>query len=80
VQIGVGAVIGAGAVVTKDVSPYAVVVGCPGRVIRQRFPQETCGRLLASRWWELGDEKLEALAPFGADVELFLKELERNNK
>lgn len=50
--IGDGAVIGAGAVVFKDVPPYAVVVGNPGRVVRFRFSQETIERLLRERWWE----------------------------
>jgi len=76
VQIGVGAVIGAGAVVTKDVSPYAVVVGCPGRVIRQRFPQEISGRLLASCWWELDDKDLGQLMPFFIDPVQFLDRLD----
>jgi len=76
VEIGVGAVVGAGAVVTKDIPPYAVVVGCPGRVIRQRFPQEISGRLLASRWWNLDDEVLERLAPFFADATQFLDRLD----
>lgn len=37
VSIGEGAVIGAGTVVTSDVPPYSIVVGNPGRVVRQRF-------------------------------------------
>ncbi|RYB90722.1 CatB-related O-acetyltransferase [Nocardioides glacieisoli] len=50
--IGHGAVIGAGAVVFKDVPPYAVVVGNPGRVVRYRCEPETIAELLAERWWE----------------------------
>ncbi len=49
--IGDGAVVGAGAVVFKDVPPYAVVVGNPGRVVRFRFDPETIERLLAEKWW-----------------------------
>jgi virginiamycin A acetyltransferase len=51
-EIGDGAVVGAGAVVFKDVPPYAVVVGNPGRVVRHRFPPETIERLLEEKWWE----------------------------
>lgn len=59
-RIGDGAVIGAGAVVFKDVPPYAVVVGNPGRVVRYRFSPETIEKLLAERWWE---RDIEDLAP-----------------
>jgi acetyltransferase-like isoleucine patch superfamily enzyme len=52
ITIGHGAVIAAGAVVTKDVPPYAVVAGVPAKVIRMRFPEPLIDRLLATRWWE----------------------------
>lgn len=42
VHIGQGAVIAAGAVVTKDVSPYAVVGGVPAKVIKFRFNPDVC--------------------------------------
>jgi acetyltransferase-like isoleucine patch superfamily enzyme len=51
VEIRDGAVIGAGAVVAKDVPPYAVVVGNPGAVKRLRFSERTVKRMLAVRWW-----------------------------
>lgn len=51
VTIGDGAVIGANAVVTKDVPPYAVVVGNPGRIVRFRFAPDLVARMLAFRWW-----------------------------
>jgi acetyltransferase-like isoleucine patch superfamily enzyme len=52
ITIGHGAIIGAGAVITKDVAPYAIVVGNPATVRRRRFPDATCERLLAVRWWD----------------------------
>ena len=58
VTIGDGAVIGAGSIVTKDVPPYAVVVGVPAKVIRFRFPQEQIDALLANPWWNLPEEQL----------------------
>ena len=57
--IGNGAVIAAGAVVNKDVPPYAVVVGNPARVVRFRFPKEVIEELMASRWWDKPIEELE---------------------
>lgn len=58
VHIGNGAVIGAGAIVTKDIPPYAVAVGVPAKVIRYRFPQEQIDALLAHPWWNLPEEQL----------------------
>lgn len=51
ITVGTGAIIGARATVVKDVPPYAIVVGTPGRVLRLRFPEAVVERLLASRWW-----------------------------
>ncbi|WP_103336430.1 CatB-related O-acetyltransferase [Pseudotabrizicola formosa] len=49
--IGNGAVIAAGAVVTRDVPAYAIVAGTPARQIRMRFGPERIAELEASRWW-----------------------------
>lgn len=57
-QIGHGAVVAAGAVVSNDVPPYAVVVGNPARVVRYRFPPAIIQRLLAEKWWERSIEEL----------------------
>lgn len=56
-RVGDGAIVGAHAVVTADVPPYAVVAGSPARVLRMRFAEKTIERLLALQWWRfsLGD-------------------------
>lgn len=71
-SIGDGAVIGAGAVVFKDVPPYAVVVGNPGRVVRHRFSPETIEALLRERWW---DHDIDDLAGDIASFDRPLEEL-----
>jgi acetyltransferase-like isoleucine patch superfamily enzyme len=78
VSVGHGAVLGARAVVSKWVPPYAVVVGNPAQIVRYRFDAETRRRLLALGWWDWEDEKIRALKPwFMADVGSFLDEAER---
>ncbi len=64
VTIGSGAVIGAKSVVTKDVPPYAVLVGNPGRVVRYRFDPNIVEELLKLSWWDLSDELVDTLLPF----------------
>lgn len=58
-KIGDGAVIAAGAVVNKDVPPYAIVVGNPSRVVRYRFSKETIEKLLEEKWWEKSMEEIK---------------------
>lgn len=73
-RVGDGAVIGARAVVSGSVDPYAVVVGNPARRAGTRFDDETVRRLLASQWWDLPEEFLRAHvdALSSRDVEAFL--------
>ena len=52
VTVGHGAVVAAGAIVTRDVEPYAVVAGNPARTVRYRFDEKTRQALLALAWWD----------------------------
>lgn len=60
-RIGRGAAVAAGAVVTREVPPYAVVAGNPARVIRMRFDEATIEAIERTRWWELDLDGLRQL-------------------
>ena len=62
VRIGQGAVIGAGALVTSDVPPYAIVAGNPARIVRYRFPQAVIDKLLSVDFGCLHTETLTRIA------------------
>ena len=58
VTIGDGAIIGARAVVTKDVSPYTIVGGIPAKSIRKRYSEETIDLLTELKWWDWPEERI----------------------
>jgi len=62
VSIGHGAIVSAGAIVTRDVAPYSVVAGNPARHIRWRFDDSTCKALLAIAWWDWPVEEITGMA------------------
>ncbi|MEE4604770.1 MAG: CatB-related O-acetyltransferase [Desulfobacteraceae bacterium] len=75
VTIGDGAAIGARAVVTGNVPPYAIVAGNPARIVKNRFDDETISRLLKIKWWEWKDAKIDMALPMllNDDIRKFIE-------
>ncbi len=61
VEIGDGAIIGSGAIVTKNVEPYTIVGGNPAKIIRKRFSNDIIERLMDLKWWDYGPDILKGI-------------------
>ena len=74
-NIGNGAVVAAGSVVTKDVPPYAIVAGNPARIIRFRFDGETINQLEISQWYNLEPDQLIEFKEYFTEPKIFSQKI-----
>lgn len=75
IEIGHGAIVGAGSIVTKNVAPYSIVVGSPAKLIKYRFSENVITELLKSKWWEMSEVQLRKISTSMNDVDKFLNEI-----
>lgn len=73
VKIGDGAIIGTNAVITKNVNPYAIVVGNPAKEVKKRFNEEQIKFFLETKWWDKDINFIKNYSKiiFGEDFEAF---------
>jgi serine acetyltransferase len=74
VNIGNGAVIGSNSTITKDVPPYAIVVGNPGKIVKYRFTEKQIESLLKISWWDWTEDRIktEAMNMWSNNVDEFI--------
>ena len=72
-KIGDGAIIAAGSVVIDDVPPYALVAGCPAKVVKYRFEKKEIEQLLKLKWWNKDEQWLKSNINKFAKIEEFLQ-------
>lgn len=63
VKIGDGAVIANNSHIVKNVEPYTIVGGNPGKIIKKRFDDATIEKLLKLKWWDLDDNTINEITP-----------------
>jgi acetyltransferase-like isoleucine patch superfamily enzyme len=63
VTIGNGAILAAGAIVTKDVEPFTIVAGVPAKPIKKRFSNQIIQEIEDLKWWDLSETELETIKP-----------------
>ncbi len=77
-RIGDGAIIGAGAVVTKDVPDYAIVVGVPAKVIAFRFQKHEIDWLMKIKWWNWPMNDIKRALPYMTNIQKFIDFIQKS--
>lgn len=72
ISVGNGAVVAAGAVVTREVKPYSVVAGVPAKPLRSRFPEAVCKVLEEMAWWDWDHQTIKARIDNFYDIRRFI--------
>lgn len=80
VEIGDGAIIGMGSVVTKNVGAYEIWAGNPAKLIRKRFDDNTVQELLNSAWWNLDDATILKYSQYIREPNQFVSQLKKENR
>lgn len=75
IEIGTGAIIAAGSIVTKNVKAYSIVGGIPAKLIRMKFSEDEIEELLSSEWWTWSAERLKEEFRSFHKIEEFISEL-----
>ena len=75
-----GAVVAMESLVTKDVPPYAVVGGCPARIIKYRFSPTQITELLKIAWWNWKDDEIKEILPLliSEDINEFIRTAQKH--
>lgn len=79
VNIGNGAIIGAGSIVNRDVPDYSIVAGVPAKVIKFRFKPSEIELLNLKKWWNWKDESIRESIGLFKNPSDFFSFLENNH-